>query len=125
MANFQLDIAKFGGTSVADFKAMTSSVQVSASNPNTRLVVVSACAGVTNILVELASGACSRDKIEELIKKLYDIHYEIASKVATTDICLKFIKEHLNEIRDLANEAAMERSDDLTKRIDNNGEIMK
>ena len=124
MATFQLDIAKFGGTSVADFKAMTSSVQVSASNPNTRLVVVSACAGVTNILVELASGACSRDKIEELIKKLYDIHYEIASKVATTDICLKFIKEHLNEIRDLANEAAMERSDALTDRIVSHGELM-
>ena len=124
MVNFQLDIAKFGGTSVADFKAMTSSVKVSASNPNTRLVVVSACAGVTNILVELASGACSRDKIEELIRKLYDIHYEIASQVASTDVCVKFIKDHLNEIRDLANQAAMERSDALTDRIVSHGELM-
>ena len=65
-----LDIAKFGGTSVGNFQAMTSSYKVTVSNKNTRLVIISACSGVTNILVELASGACNKEKIDALIAKL-------------------------------------------------------
>ena len=50
-----LDIAKFGGTSVGNFEAMSSSYKVVIGNKKSRVVVVSACAGVTNLLVELAS----------------------------------------------------------------------
>ena len=64
-----LDIAKFGGTSVADYDSMSKCVKVVTDNPNTKLVVVSACAGVTNLLVELASGACDTDKCEEIIDR--------------------------------------------------------
>ncbi len=46
-----LVVAKFGGTSVADFDAMNRSVDVALLDANTRVVVLSASAGVTNILV--------------------------------------------------------------------------
>ncbi|MDF5302719.1 lysine-sensitive aspartokinase 3, partial [Vibrio parahaemolyticus] len=47
------NVAKFGGTSVANFEAMSRCATIIENNPNTRLVVSSACSGVTNILVEL------------------------------------------------------------------------
>ena len=51
-----LVVAKFGGTSVADFDAMNRSIDVALLDANTRIVVLSASAGVTNILVALAGG---------------------------------------------------------------------
>ena len=71
-----LDIAKFGGTSVGNFDAMTSSYKVVVGNKNSRIVVISACSGVTNLLVELANGTTD-EKIDEIIEKLRDIHEQI------------------------------------------------
>lgn len=119
-----LDIAKFGGTSVANFAAMSSCVKVVTSNPKTRLVVVSACAGVTNLLVELASGALSREECEEKIAKLRAIHQEIIGNLDNKDACTAELESHLTEIKNLAAQAAMERSDDLTDRIVSHGELL-
>lgn len=120
----ELDIAKFGGTSVGNFQAMTSSYKVSVSNKNTHLVIISACSGVTNILVELASGACNTQKTDELIAKLRDIHYEIIAGLGGKQELKDHIEEHLTEIKKLAQEASMERSDELTDRIVSHGELM-
>lgn len=51
-----INVAKFGGTSVANFEAMSRCANIIENNPSTKLVVISACSGVTNILVELANG---------------------------------------------------------------------
>ena len=112
-----LDISKFGGTSVKDFESMLSSYKVVVANPNTRVVVISACSGVTNILVELASGACSAQKTEELIAKLRSIHTEIIEKLDNQDDLKANLEAHLKEIYDLTQEANMGRSDELTDRI--------
>ena len=121
-----LDIAKFGGTSVANYEAMNSSAAVVTSNPNTRLVVVSACAGVTNILVELASGALDKDKRDEKLAKLREIHTEITAHFDNDvkDRCNSYIEDHLKEICNLAVEATMGRSDALTDRIVSHGELL-
>lgn len=50
-----ITIAKFGGTSVANFEAMTRCADLIIASPKTRLVVLSASAGVTNYLVKLAN----------------------------------------------------------------------
>ena len=47
-------VAKFGGTSVATYAAMVRCVKILSTHPNVRVVVVSAPAGVTNLLVRLA-----------------------------------------------------------------------
>ena len=49
-------VSKFGGTSVADFDAMNRSADVVLSDANVRVVVLSASAGITNLLVALAEG---------------------------------------------------------------------
>ena len=119
-----LDIAKFGGTSVKDYDAMLSSYKVVVANPNTRVVVISACSGVTNILVELASGACSSKKIDELIGKLRSIHTAIIEKLDNQEDLKANLESHLKEIYDLTQEANMGRSDALTDRIVSHGELM-
>lgn len=49
-------VAKFGGTSVANSDAMLNCMRIVTANPKTKLVVLSASAGVTNLLVKLANG---------------------------------------------------------------------
>lgn len=119
-----LDIAKFGGTSVANYEAMTKCVGVVTSNPNTKLVVVSACAGITNILVELASGACDDTKREELISKIFATHKEIFDKLDDSAKHEAVINDYLSVVRDLAVEASMGRTDMLTDRLVSHGELM-
>ncbi|MDX1677467.1 lysine-sensitive aspartokinase 3 [Arsukibacterium sp.] len=48
-----LIIAKFGGTSVADFDAMVRCADIVLANDAIRVIVVSASSGVTNLLVEI------------------------------------------------------------------------
>lgn len=119
-----LDIAKFGGTSVANYEAMSSCVNVVTSNPNTKLTVVSACAGVTNILVELASGACFGEKLESLLAKLKEIHMQIIDKLANKEELSAKLDKHLLDIKNLALQANMESSDALTDRIVSHGELL-
>ncbi len=51
--SYQMIVAKFGGTSVADFAAMSRCADIVLADPNIRLIVVSASSGVTNLLVEM------------------------------------------------------------------------
>jgi len=55
-----INVAKFGGTSVANAAAMNNCADVVLANPATRVVVLSASAGVTNLLVALAQGRARR-----------------------------------------------------------------
>ena len=51
--SYQMIVAKFGGTSVADFAAMSRCADIVLADPAIRLVVVSASSGVTNLLVAI------------------------------------------------------------------------
>ena len=119
-----LDIAKFGGTSVANYEAMSNCVKVVTMNPNTKLVVVSACAGVTNLLVELASGACDSKKREEIIAQVFAIHQKIIAQIGDEAKHEAVIKEYLGVVRDLAVQATMTRTDMITDRLVSHGELM-
>ena len=119
-----LDIAKFGGTSVANYEAMSKCVQVVTQNPNTKLVVVSACAGVTNLLVELSSGAHNATKREEIIAQVFAIHKAIFDKLPDSAKHEAVINEYLSVVRDLAVQATMTRTDMITDRLVSHGELM-
>lgn len=47
-------VAKFGGTSVANFDAMKRCAAIIAEQPNIKVIVVSAPSGVTDLLVRLS-----------------------------------------------------------------------
>lgn len=77
------NVAKFGGTSVANFEAMSRCATIIENNPNTRLVVCSACSGVTNLLVELANGVQDQTHRTELLQNLANIHDAILTQSKT------------------------------------------
>ena len=68
-----LNVAKFGGTSVANFAAMQNCAKIIQNNPNTKVVVVSASAGVTNLLVDIAHTAMSKEQIRQKLTEMKDL----------------------------------------------------
>ncbi|MBW8184196.1 lysine-sensitive aspartokinase 3 [Shewanella nanhaiensis] len=72
-----LIVAKFGGTSVADYSAMSRCADIIIANPNTRVIVVSASSGVTNLLVELTQEQTTDERRKQLIKQIAHIQYQI------------------------------------------------
>lgn len=75
-------VAKFGGTSVADYSSMLRCAQIVQNNPSIRLVVVSACAGVTNRLAEIADK--QGKQTESLRNEIYTIHASIQQKLKSS-----------------------------------------
>lgn len=77
MNRSSLNIAKFGGTSVANFSAMGNCAAIIKANSNTRIVVVSASAGVTNNLVELAHTALTKQQIGDILAEIRRVEHSI------------------------------------------------
>lgn len=76
-----LVVAKFGGTSVADYGAMNRCAEIVLGNPDCRLVVVSASSGVTNLLVELTRESINDDGRLQRLKQIAQIQYAILDKL--------------------------------------------
>ncbi len=76
-------VAKFGGTSVADYQAMQRCADIVLANPDTRIVVVSASSGVTNLLVELTQANIDDDYRQQLLKDIASIQYRILDKLGS------------------------------------------
>lgn len=102
MTSFDLNIAKFGGTSVADFAAMNLCADIIAKNRNTRVVVVSASAGVTNYLVELAHKALTQEQINETLERIREIEYRILNDLKAPASLAEKLNGLLNELGELA-----------------------
>ncbi len=120
----QVCVAKFGGTSVANYAAMCNCVKIVTSNLDTKLVVLSASAGITNLLVELASGTLDEASIEERMGKICNIEFSILDDLGRPAEITAEIEKLIHEIRDLAKHAIIEHDDALTDRIVSYGEIM-
>ncbi|ASG63306.1 lysine-sensitive aspartokinase 3 [Kluyvera genomosp. 3] len=116
-------VAKFGGTSVADFDAMNRSASIVLADPNVRLVVLSASAGVTNLLVELSEGLESRQQLDKL-ETLRTIQYNIISRLKQPTVISKEIDNLLDNIGHLAQTAATSPSAALSDELVSHGELM-
>lgn len=119
----QFVIAKFGGTSVADYQAMNKSADVVLANENVRIVVLSASAGITNLLVALAEG-CEIDKRDELLQQVRDIQYSIVDHLDNANIIREEIDRLLDNIARLADAASLATSAALTDELVSHGELM-
>ena len=98
----ELTIAKFGGTSVATYETMQNCARVVADNPSTRIVVVSASAGVTNLLVDLAHNAMTQDQIEEKYQAIVAIEHAILNKLDVDESVKAKLSDLLDELKLLA-----------------------
>ncbi|WP_058912409.1 lysine-sensitive aspartokinase 3 [Entomohabitans teleogrylli] len=116
-------VAKFGGTSVADFDAMNRSADVVLSDANVRLVVLSASAGVTNLLVALAEGLEAAERGARL-DAIRQIQYAIVDRLTSPEVMREEIDRLLDNITTLAEAASLATSTALTDELVSHGELM-
>lgn len=119
----QTVIAKFGGTSVADYDAMNRSADVVLADENVRVVVLSASAGITNLLVALASGLEATERFVKL-DAIRKIQYDIVERLANPQIIREEVERLLENITTLAEAASLATSSALTDELVSHGELM-
>ncbi|PJC85588.1 lysine-sensitive aspartokinase 3 [Vibrio sp. HA2012] len=118
------NVAKFGGTSVANFEAMSRCAAIIENNPDTKLVVSSACSGVTNILVELANGVQEEARRIELMEQLKAIHFSVIDQLNEQEATRAAVESLLKSVASAAEAASFQSSDKLTDHIVAYGERM-
>ena len=118
-----LVVAKFGGTSVADFDAMNRSADVVLSDASVRVVVLSASAGVTNLLVALAEGLEPADRQAKL-EAIRAIQYAVLERLANPAVIRDEIERLLENLGTLAEAASLATSTALTDELVSHGELM-
>ena len=116
-------VAKFGGTSVADYDAMNRSADVVLADPNTRLVVLSASAGVTNLLVSLSEGLEATERFVKL-DALRKIQFDILEHLQNPNVIREEVERLLENITTLAEAASLATSSALTDELVSHGELM-
>ena len=118
-----LSVAKFGGTSVANYPAMQSCANIVIADPNTRVVVLSASAGVTNLLVALANG-CEEAERNKLLNEVRQIQENILAELKDDSRVRPKIEALLANITSLAEAANLATSLALTDELISHGEVM-
>lgn len=119
-----INVAKFGGTSVANAAAMNNCANIVLANPTTRVVVLSASAGVTNLLVALAQGELDEAGQEAQLSKLAEIQHTILADLGHPDDVSEFIRAQLGEIRTMARQASQQTDAELADRLIACGELI-
>src|SRR5690625_461961 len=79
-----IKVAKFGGTSMADAAAMRRCAAIVHSDPDKKILVVSATSGTTNLLTEFASDVSSIRRVE-IAKQIADKHYAICEDLRAAE----------------------------------------
>lgn len=118
-----LIVAKFGGTSVADFEAMNRSADVVLQDASTRLVVLSASAGITNLLVALAEGQQAPQRAV-LLDDIRCIQYAIVDRLQRPEVIRDEIDRMIDNISMLSEAASLATSNALTDELVSHGELM-
>lgn len=120
----QLTVAKFGGTSVIDAEAMSRCALILEQNPDTRVAVLSASSGVTNILVALAYGEQQPEARATLLGQLSDIQQGILNSLDKPEMVTRHIEDILVHIKELSDSAAISPTKALHDEIVSQGELM-
>ncbi|MGJ8709335.1 lysine-sensitive aspartokinase 3 [Pantoea agglomerans] len=118
-----LIVAKFGGTSVADFEAMNRSADVVLQDASTRLVVLSASAGITNLLVALAEGQQAPQRAV-LLDDIRRIQYAIVDRLQRPEVIRDEVDRMIDNISMLSEAASLATSNALTDELVSHGELM-
>ena len=119
-----INVAKFGGTSVADAAAMNHCADVVLANPATRVVVLSASAGVTNLLVSLAQGELDEAGQDAQLARLTGIQQAILTALGNPGEVSALIHAQLGDIRTMARQACQHTDAELADRLIACGELM-
>ena len=99
---YKMKVLKFGGTSVANSESLSSVLKIIQKQKKPVAVVVSALAGITDLLMEMLSFAQSgEDHYKEGIAEIEKRHLEIIKKfvpIQHQSAIISFLKKNLNEL---------------------------
>jgi len=104
-----MKILKFGGTSVGTASSIQALLEILKSTKENPIVVVSAFAGVTNQLIDMAECACQEQPYEEQLKELESRHYEVVRALlpaAAQNPVFSKLKIYFNELEDILGSVA-------------------
>ncbi|OOF09398.1 MULTISPECIES: lysine-sensitive aspartokinase 3 [unclassified Salinivibrio] len=118
-----ISVAKFGGTSVGNFAAMQQSAAVIMRHPETRFVVISACAGVTNHLVALAQGIKNDVLRQNTLDAIDAIHQQILAALPPCHHTQEAVRTLHQQIISLSEQACEAPSEALTDTLVACGEL--
>lgn len=119
-----LNVAKFGGTSVANYHAIINCASIVINNPNTKVMVVSAAAGVTNHLVLLANTPLTSEQITDVVENIRKIEFAILNKLKKPSEVEDKLFALLDELDTLARHEEIIYRDDLKDALLSMGERM-
>ena len=103
-------VMKFGGTSVANFEAITRTIFIIGGRLDKKpVVVVSALSKVTDLLYRISDAAASKDlaQTRELLSQLRQRHVDLASELLAQSMLKDEAVERVNELCDSLDGIAM------------------
>lgn len=98
-----LTVAKFGGSSVADYTAMSRCADIVLSQPDIRVIVVSASSGVTNLLVDITQLSCVKTRLSAF-KGVESITFAVLDKLQHKEAVMPKIQALLQGLMTLVNQ---------------------
>ncbi|MEM0911827.1 MAG: lysine-sensitive aspartokinase 3 [Pseudomonadota bacterium] len=119
-----LNVAKFGGTSVGNYPSIKNCAHIVINNPNTRIMVVSAASGVTNLLVTLANASLTSREITEIVEKIRVIEFSILNELRYKNEVEDKLFGLLDDVDALARHEEINFRDDLKDELMSLGERM-
>ncbi|GLP98142.1 lysine-sensitive aspartokinase 3 [Paraferrimonas sedimenticola] len=115
-------VAKFGGTSVANIDAMRRCADIVLADNNIRVVVVSASAGVTNLLVSLSNGVGEPQLRQNYLSQISEIQSGIFNQLGRPQALASQLDAYLSEIGELAEAQAQQNLPERRERLLSLGE---
>lgn len=81
-------VMKFGGTSVGDARRVRESARITLTRPGPKVMVVSACGGVTNLLLEAGAAAARQDSetLDARVRSIIARHENVLEGFTNEDI---------------------------------------
>jgi aspartokinase/homoserine dehydrogenase 1 len=104
-----MKILKFGGTSVGTASSIQALLEILKSTKENPIVVVSAFAGVTNQLIDMAECACQNQPYDQQLKEMENRHYEVVRALlpaAAQNPVFSKLKIYFNELEDILGSVA-------------------
>ncbi|TVQ68234.1 MAG: lysine-sensitive aspartokinase 3 [Balneolaceae bacterium] len=96
-----LKVAKFGGTSMADYHAMKRCAGIVGSDPDKKVIVVSATAGTTNLLTEFIAES-DKERRLDIARRIRFKHLELCNLIQDKFSPQKKILGLLDELEQIA-----------------------
>ena len=81
-------VLKFGGTSVGDARRVREAARIARNTPGTNVIVVSACGGVTNLLLDAGRAAArgDRDAMRAAVSDIHAKHDNVLSGLGNDEL---------------------------------------